>query len=99
MLGGELTRAPIVHDMRHSAIQLAQIEGRCHRDGVAVRRSRRRRGGRHRYSSIIRAAQVTVDVSQQVEVDACQTKRLRYAAFFEEGRFFLAGLSTAAAAV
>ena len=23
----------IVHDMRHSAIQLQQIEGRCHRDG------------------------------------------------------------------
>ena len=23
----------VVHDMRHSAIQLAQIEGRCHRDG------------------------------------------------------------------
>ncbi len=31
--GGERTRALILHDMRHSAIQLAQIEGRCHRDG------------------------------------------------------------------
>ena len=31
--GGERERALIVHDMRHSAIQLAQIEGRCHRDG------------------------------------------------------------------
>ncbi len=33
MLGGERTRALIIHDMRHSAIQLQQIEGRCHRDG------------------------------------------------------------------
>ena len=33
MPGGERERALIVHDMRHSAIQLAQIEGRCHRDG------------------------------------------------------------------
>ena len=33
MPGGERTRALIVHDLRHSAIQLAQIEGRCHRDG------------------------------------------------------------------
>ena len=33
MTGGERTRALVVHDMRHSAIQLAQIEGRCHRDG------------------------------------------------------------------
>ena len=31
--GGERSRALILHDMRHSAIQLAQIEGRCHRDG------------------------------------------------------------------
>ncbi|HEX8374798.1 MAG TPA: DEAD/DEAH box helicase family protein [Geminicoccaceae bacterium] len=31
--GGERGRALVVHDMRHSAIQLAQIEGRCHRDG------------------------------------------------------------------
>lgn len=36
MPGGERTRALIVHDMRHSAIQLAQIEGRCHRDGEAA---------------------------------------------------------------
>ena len=33
LAGGERTRALILHDMRHSAIQLAQIEGRCHRDG------------------------------------------------------------------
>ncbi len=31
--GGERPRSLIVHDMRHSAIQLSQIEGRCHRDG------------------------------------------------------------------
>ncbi len=31
--GGEKPRALIVHDLRHSAIQLTQIEGRCHRDG------------------------------------------------------------------
>ncbi len=31
--GGERERSLLVHDMRHSAIQLAQIEGRCHRDG------------------------------------------------------------------
>jgi SNF2-related domain len=31
--GGERQRALIIHDMRHSAIQLQQIEGRCHRDG------------------------------------------------------------------
>ena len=31
--GGEGTRALILRDMRHSAIQLAQIEGCCHRDG------------------------------------------------------------------
>ena len=36
MPGGERARALIVHDMRHSAIQLAQIEGRCHRDGEAA---------------------------------------------------------------
>ena len=36
MPGGERTRALVVHDMRHSAIQLAQIEGRCHRDGQAA---------------------------------------------------------------
>ena len=33
MPGGERERSLLVHDMRHSAIQLAQIEGRCHRDG------------------------------------------------------------------
>ncbi len=33
MPGGERPRALIIHDMRHSAIQLQQIEGRCHRDG------------------------------------------------------------------
>ena len=31
--GGEKPRQMIIHDMRHSAIQLQQIEGRCHRDG------------------------------------------------------------------
>ncbi len=31
--GGDRPRALLVHDMRHSAIQLQQIEGRCHRDG------------------------------------------------------------------
>jgi hypothetical protein len=31
--GGERERSLVVHDMRHSAIQLQQIEGRCHRDG------------------------------------------------------------------
>ncbi len=33
MPGGERPRALLIHDMRHSAIQLGQIEGRCHRDG------------------------------------------------------------------
>lgn len=33
MPGGERTRALLIHDMRHSAIQLQQVEGRCHRDG------------------------------------------------------------------
>lgn len=33
MPGGDNPRSLIVHDMRHSAIQLQQIEGRCHRDG------------------------------------------------------------------
>ena len=33
MPGGERPRALLVHDMRHSAIQLQQVEGRCHRDG------------------------------------------------------------------
>ena len=36
MPGGARVRALVVHDMRHSAIQLAQIEGRCHRDGEAA---------------------------------------------------------------
>ena len=31
--GGERERSLVIHDMRHSAIQLQQIEGRCHRDG------------------------------------------------------------------
>ncbi|MDX7950274.1 SNF2-related protein [Lichenihabitans sp. Uapishka_5] len=31
--GGHRPRSLIVHDMRYSAIQLQQIEGRCHRDG------------------------------------------------------------------
>jgi hypothetical protein len=31
--GGDRERALVIHDMRHSAIQLQQIEGRCHRDG------------------------------------------------------------------
>ena len=33
MPGGDRERSLIVHDMRHSAIQLQQVEGRCHRDG------------------------------------------------------------------
>ena len=33
MEGGERERSLVVHDMRHSAIQLQQVEGRCHRDG------------------------------------------------------------------
>jgi hypothetical protein len=33
MSGGERERSLVIHDMRHSAIQLQQIEGRCHRDG------------------------------------------------------------------
>ncbi|WP_244472335.1 DEAD/DEAH box helicase family protein [Methylobacterium sp. Leaf108] len=36
MPGGERPRSLVVHDLRHSAIQLAQIEGRCHRDGEAA---------------------------------------------------------------
>lgn len=31
--GGDRARSLLVHDLRHSAIQLQQIEGRCHRDG------------------------------------------------------------------
>lgn len=30
---GEAPRSQIIHDLRWSAIQMAQIEGRCHRDG------------------------------------------------------------------
>ena len=33
MPGGDRLRSLVVHDMRHSAIQIQQIEGRCHRDG------------------------------------------------------------------
>jgi SNF2-related domain len=33
MLGGEKERILLVHDIRHSAIQVQQIEGRCHRNG------------------------------------------------------------------
>ncbi|HEY2510001.1 MAG TPA: helicase C-terminal domain-containing protein, partial [Polyangiaceae bacterium] len=29
----EVARSEVVHDLRWSAIQMAQIEGRCHRDG------------------------------------------------------------------
>jgi hypothetical protein len=31
--GGDKERSLVVHDMRHSGVQLQQIEGRCHRDG------------------------------------------------------------------
>ena len=31
--GGDRRRALVIHDLRHSAIALQQIEGRCHRDG------------------------------------------------------------------
>jgi hypothetical protein len=34
--GGERPRALVVHDLRYSAIQMAQIEGRCHRNGKAA---------------------------------------------------------------
>ena len=34
--GGDRVRSLVIHDMRHSAIQMAQIEGRCHRDGEAA---------------------------------------------------------------
>jgi hypothetical protein len=34
--GGEKARALVVHDLRYSAIQMAQIEGRCHRNGKAA---------------------------------------------------------------
>jgi hypothetical protein len=33
MPGGYKPRSLVIHDVRHSAIQLQQIEGRCHRDG------------------------------------------------------------------
>ena len=33
LAGGERERSLVIHDLRHSAIQLQQIEGRCHRDG------------------------------------------------------------------
>jgi hypothetical protein len=33
MPGGDKPRSLVIHDMRHSAIQLQQVEGRCHRDG------------------------------------------------------------------
>jgi hypothetical protein len=33
MPGGDKERSLVIHDMRHSAIALQQIEGRCHRDG------------------------------------------------------------------
>ncbi|WP_131114102.1 DEAD/DEAH box helicase [Lichenihabitans psoromatis] len=33
MAGGSKLRSLVIHDMRHSAIQLQQVEGRCHRDG------------------------------------------------------------------
>jgi type III restriction/modification enzyme restriction subunit len=36
MPGGEKPRALVVHDLRYSAIQMAQIEGRCHRNGRAA---------------------------------------------------------------
>jgi ERCC4-related helicase len=29
----DIPRSEIIHDLRWSAIQMAQIEGRCHRDG------------------------------------------------------------------
>jgi hypothetical protein len=32
-LADDAPRSSIVHDLRWSAIQMAQIEGRCHRDG------------------------------------------------------------------
>ncbi len=30
---GDAARSEVIHDLRWSAIQMAQIEGRCHRDG------------------------------------------------------------------
>lgn len=37
LLGGERERSLLIHDLRHSAIQIQQIEGRCHRDGKRAR--------------------------------------------------------------
>jgi hypothetical protein len=34
--GGGAPRALVAHDLRYSAIQMAQIEGRCHRNGKAA---------------------------------------------------------------
>ena len=34
--GGTAPRALVAHDLRYSAIQMAQIEGRCHRNGKAA---------------------------------------------------------------
>ena len=34
--GGTAPRALVAHDLRYSAIQMAQIEGRCHRNGRAA---------------------------------------------------------------
>jgi len=33
LAGGDRRRSLVVHDPRHSAIEMKQIEGRCHRDG------------------------------------------------------------------
>jgi hypothetical protein len=34
--GGNRPRAQVIHDMRHSAVQLQQIEGRSNRDGSSA---------------------------------------------------------------
>jgi len=36
MPGGDAPRSLLIHDLRWSALQTAQIEGRCHRDGKAA---------------------------------------------------------------
>ncbi|WP_207482225.1 SNF2-related protein [Arenibaculum pallidiluteum] len=36
MPGGDRPRALVIHDIRYSAIQMQQVEGRCHRDGRAA---------------------------------------------------------------
>jgi hypothetical protein len=36
MPGGDAPRALLIHDLRWSALQTAQIEGRCHRDGKSA---------------------------------------------------------------